>query len=365
MGELEAARSRLDAQVKADLLEKELFQRDLEALMPELRTLETAFWNEAIPPRLLTLFQEVRHEIEAKEGGGLDETRAFIYGEPIKDSDEIDYSFAQHGRGSELPKHFDTVCPSGAQKVEWEPEAGYGPDTPTQLVSLWKNGDLQSLRIKSVALWYSNFYSNEPSERRLINVGFTIPVRRKYSGHISEIGWYAGDGIFERFSGEITGYCSISDEGVGEIAENLVRVVDRRFYICQRAKLVKSQNPHPRASGDLSSTAGSQVREEDISFAHSQGRTDIDLVRRMHEDDELRSRVLDELARQVRDDPTMILPDGVSREELNAHIARRRNEGGLPPRTLDSKYFGNQEGFREDFGRAFPSGDHASGADRE
>jgi hypothetical protein len=84
-------------------------------------------------------------------------------------------------------------------------------------------------------------------------------------------------------------------------------------------------------------------------------------------EDEERDNVRYELERQSQQDPNFIWPAWIPKEDVYGPIRSRRSmmdqSFGPTPRSDSDPYFDEQR-FRDDLDRYFPSGDHASGADR-
>jgi hypothetical protein len=195
-------------------------------------------------------------------------------------------------------------------------------------------------------------------------VGFTVPnpsPRAEYN-----LVWYVGDRSQRKEnSSDRNGtieldHEGITDEIIDKLAETMVTVFNRRLYWCEinktteteRSQPARLRDPRKPSLGNFSagSPAERQLYNEETRSGWEQQRA---------QEDEMQRRVMDELAWQFSHDPSLQLPPGIRREEVEAHIAHLRHEGGFPSHSPDSYYFGNEERFRDDLSRAFPPGpDH-------
>ena len=97
-------------------------------------------------------------------------------------------------------------------------------------------------------------------------------------------------------------------------------------------------------------------------------RSEEDLFRFIYIQEQQRDWIRYELERRSREDPSFIWPSWIPREDAHGPIRSRRGmldqSYGSSPR-FDSDPYYDEQRFRDDLDRYFPSGDHASGAGRD
>lgn len=216
--ELEAARQRIEQQEREareaeeraaheaeeeHRQRREQLERDLATLTPELETIEQAFWQEHVPPRLASLFEEIRGAIEEREG--------------IQMTEVIEYSF-----GETYPRNVISREPSGERKDQFE-------FVIDPLVRLWREGNLSQIPIQSVSLECE--HRQEDAHRNVTVNRIRFEVNQQ-----NMVYWGVGrEPLGPRGSGpqgriESQGDLGVTDPEIDDLAERMVRILEEGSY---------------------------------------------------------------------------------------------------------------------------------------